>query len=62
MMEDNIRKKMYLYVRRSHFAVQQKLAQLCKSFIKNKKNLKSKNAALYQIYLLNGKILLLESK
>ena len=33
MMEDNIRKGMYVYVLPGHFAVQQKLAQYYKSTI-----------------------------
>ena len=33
MMEDDIRKGMYLYVRLGHFAVQEKLAQHCKPTI-----------------------------
>ena len=41
MMEDNTRKGMYMYVWLGHFAVQQKLAQHCKStIIKNKKQTK----------------------
>ena len=38
MMEDNIRKGMYIYVRLGHFAVQQKLVQHCKSTILQLKN------------------------
>ena len=30
MMEDNVRKRMYIHVELGHFAVQQKLAQHCK--------------------------------
>ena len=35
-MKDNVRKRMYTYVKLGHFAVQQKLSEHCKStMIKN---------------------------
>ena len=43
-MEDNVRKGMYMYVGRGHFAVQQKLVQHCKinyALIKNVKKKKN---------------------
>ena len=37
MMEDNVREEMFIYIGLGHFAVQQKLAQHCKSTIILKK-------------------------
>ena len=49
MTEDSMRKRMYISVGRAPFAVQQKLAQRCKSTIlKRKKQIKKINYVLLQ--------------
>ena len=52
MIEDNMRKRMYIYVWLGHFAVQLKLAQHCRSTILKYKNFK-KLLAHIKGYVLN---------
>ena len=48
-MEDNVRKRMYIYVELGHFAVQQKLAEHCKSPIILKKEMQVKTTMRYHL-------------
>ena len=47
MMEDNVRKSIYIWL--SHFAVQEKLTEQCKSTIMNKIKVLNKIKILHQI-------------
>ena len=48
-MEDNERKRMYIYVSLGHFAVQQKLTEHCKSTTIKKEKIKKQKIKLYKI-------------
>ena len=51
MMEDNVRKRIYIYLWLGHFAVQQKLTEYCEATIIEKKILKKKKSTSINIFI-----------